>query len=491
MYNVSDAVIEAYKADGVHKEFKVNLNGVDYFNDQIVADSYNLKQSILDGEQFEAIGCISSSFSIDLRAQFSTKQRGSRIKFYIKAAGTNVWIQMFDGYVDKCTKTANGWNRHIEAYDFLYNMSGQSGQADENEKKKYDVTEWFNQHADCSTETLMRQLCSKFSLSVRDGNKPLVCGSITTTCGKVKQASQLSALDLLKAIMQLNGCFGYITGDGYFSWKYLVMHAYDEVGMLYPSAYLYPSATLYPGQDPDQVQTKENATNFIGEYEHLEYQDFKMLPINIVKVRNYEKDEETGSYGSGSENTYIIEGNILIKDADKAKKDDIAKRVYDVISSTWFVPFNADLPGLPYIECGDEVNFWDFVEDYGHAHIQRFYVLSRTMSGGQHLKDNWTAEGNEYLHEFISGQSDNSSADELKDEIDQKPDEEDVQDMIASASGLYGIVSVASISDIPNPPDARTLYCIQTEIEIVDSFEASDGDPNENIPDAGEEQVGE
>lgn len=487
MYNVSDAVIEAYKTDGVHKEFKVNINGVDYFNEQIVDDSFSLKQSILDSEQFEAVGCIASNFSVDLRAQFSTKARGGRVKVYIRPDGVNQWSQIFDGYVDKCTKTANGWNRHIEAYDFLYNMSGQSGQADENEKKKYDVTEWFNQHSSCSISTLLSQLCSKYNLPLRSGNLSLKCGDIYTTCGSVKQASNLSALELLKEIMRINGAFGYITGDGYFSWKYLVMHAYDETGVLYPSAYLYPSATLYPGEDPSQIQTKENAINFIGEYETLEYQDFKMLPIDVVKVRNYEKDETAGSYGSG-ENSYIIEGNILIKDADQSKKNDIARRIYDVISSNWYVPFNADLPGLPYIECGDEINFWDFVEDYGHAHIQRFYVMSRTLSGGQHLKDNWSAQGNEYLHEFISGQADSSGVDELRDEVEELPTEEDVQDMIASASGLYGIVSVASISDIPNPPDARTLYCIQTEIEIVDSFEPSDGDPNEYINDeTGEE----
>ena len=477
MYNASNDVIEAFKADGVHKEFKVNLNGVDYLNSNIVADSFSLKQSILDGENFEAIGCIASSFSIDLRAQFSTKQRGARIKCYVKADGTNVWIQMFDGYVDKCTKTANGWNRHIEAYDFFYNMSGQSGQADENEKKKYDVTEWFNQHSTTTVNNLMRELCSKYGLLVRDGNKPLVNGSLLTSCGSVKQASQLSALDLLKSIMQLNGCFGYITGDGYFSWKYLVMHTYDDTGVLYPSAYLYPSPTLYPGQDPNQVQTKENATNFIGEYEHLEYQDFKMLPINIVKVRNYEKDEEAGSYGSGTENTYIIEGNILIKDADKAKKDEVAKNVYDVIASTWYVPFAAELPGLPYIECGDEVNFWDFIEDYNHAHLQRFYVLNRTISGGQHLKDSWAAEGNEYLHEFIT-QGDTGNVDDLRDEIEKKPDDEDVQDMIDSASGLFNIVSVTSISDIPNPPGANTLYVVVGEIQVVNAMAQDTYDDN-------------
>lgn len=469
MYNVSDAVIEAYKADGVHKEFKINLNGVDYLNDKIVDSTFNLKQSILDSENFEAIGCIASSFSVDLRAQFSTKVRDSHIKVFINAGNTG-WLQIFDGYVDKCTKTANGWNRHIEAYDFFYKLSGQSGQAENNDtQKKYDCTEWFNTHSSTTIANLFTEVCTKFNIPKRNGNLNLVNGNMTTTCGSVKKTSSVSALDVIKAVMQINGCFGYITGDGYLSWKYMVMHAYDETGVLYPSAYLYPSTTLYPGEDPNQIQTKENATNFIGEYEHLEYQDFKMLPIDKVIVRNYENDSEAGSYGTVGENRYIIEGNILIKDATKDRKDQFAKNVYDVISSNWYVPFAADLPGLPYIECGDEVNLWDFVEDYGQAHLQRFYVLSRTLTGGQHLKDNWSANGNEYLHEFVT-QGDTGNTDDLQDEIDQKPDVEDVEEMIEAASGLYKIVSIA-MGDLPAQPDSKTLYCIQGECRLVESFD--------------------
>lgn len=481
MYGVSDAVIEAYKADGVHKEYKVNINGIDYENDRIVDDSFCLKQSILDSEQFAAIGCIASSFSVDVRAQFPTKVRGGRVKVYINAGRTG-WMQIFDGYVDKCTKTANGWNRHIEAYDFLYNMSGQSGQADENEKKKYDITDWYNNHASVQVSTLLSELCSKFGLSLRSGDTPLVNGHVWTTCGHVKNASNLSALDLLKKIMEINACFGYITGDGYFSWRYLQMHSYDETGWLYPSGYLYPTTTIYPGQDEDQIQTKENATNFIGEYESLEYQDFKMLPINVVKVRNHENDETQGICGSG-ENSYIIQGNPLFLDADKAMKDLLAKNVYDKLNSTWYVPFNANLPGLPYLQCGDEINFWDFVGDYGSASLNRFYIMNRTITGGQHLKDSFSAEGNEYLHEFISGEQDNSSVEELREEVEEKPSEEEVQEMIDNAGSIVNIVSVWP-NEVPASAAYNTLYVVRGEVVIVDSLE-EEPDPD---PESGTEE---
>ena len=145
------------------------------------------------------------------------------------------------------------------------------------------------------------------------------------------------------------------------------------------------------------------------------------------------------------------------------------------------MPFSANLQGLPYLECGDEVNFWDFIEDYGHAHLQRFYILNRTLSGGQHFKDSWGAEGNEYLHEFVSGEADNSSVDELRDEIDQKPDEEDVQEMIDNASGLYRIVSI-SPSEVPANPDPRTLYCIQGECRLVEDLEPVDNSDSTEDP---------
>ena len=210
MYGVSDDVIEAYKLDGVPKEFRVVIGSETYENDKIVDSSLNLKQSILDSEEFAAIGCIASSLTIDLRAQFNTKIRDKHIKVFINAGDTE-WIQLFDGYVNKCTKTANGWQRSIEAYDFFYSMSGNSGNGDESEQKKYDITEWFNDHGDTTVDRILDEVCNKFGLRVRTGNKPLVNGSITTHCGKESKASALSALDLIKGVMELNGCFGYIT----------------------------------------------------------------------------------------------------------------------------------------------------------------------------------------------------------------------------------------------------------------------------------------
>ena len=245
------------------------------------------------------------------------------------------------------------------------------------------------------------------------------------------------------------------------------MPDHDDDGWLYPSAYLYPEATLYPGQDPSKAHTEGNAQNFIGEYDTLEYQDFKMLPINKVVVRDSENDKNQGSAkesgASSDDNTYIIQGNILIKGAEKDVKDKVAKNVFDVLNSTYYVPFAAELPGLPYLECGDEVNFYDFVGDYGRASLQRFYILSRTLTGGQHLRDSWSANGDEYQHEFVVGTAVNVDTDDLKEDL-----EEYIDDAVAAASGLLHIVSVMSISDIPNPPDPHTIYCIQSEIQIVE-----------------------
>ena len=476
MYGVSPAVIEAYRTDGIHKITRVQIGDTSYTNEYIVDESFNLKQSLLDQENFEAIGCNASALSIEIRAQFSTKIRDKKIRVFMQAANTPE-IPIFTGYVSKCTKTANGWNRAIEAYDYLYMMSGQGGMADENEKKKYDITDWYNEHSSCRVRDLLSEVCSKFGLPLRDGNKPLVAGNFTTYCGSQQKANSFSALDLLKAIMHLNACFGYITGDGYFSWKYLVMPSYDDVGWLYPSAYLYPETTLYPGQDPDHARSEGSATNFIGEYETLQYQDFKMLPINMVKVRDNENDKEQGSYrqpGSGvssADNTYIIQGNPLIVKREKWDKDWVAQKVFDILSSTWYVPFEATLPGLPYLECGDEVNFYDFVGDQGTASLQRFFILNRTLTGSQHLKDNFSANGNEYQHEFVVGTAVDIDTSDLEEQL-----EEEIDDKIASASGLLHIVSVNSISDIPNPPDANTIYMVQGEFQVVETVaEVVDG----------------
>ena len=484
MYNVSDAVIEAWAQEGVHKEYRVVIDGTSYGNNKIVDDSLNLKQSIMDGENFEAIGCIASSFSCELRAQFPTKQRGKRIKVFARA-GDSTEIQIFDGYVDKCTKTANGWRRTIEAYDYFYTMSGQSGEAADDDRKKYDITGWYNEHADVTIANLLSEVCSKFSISLRQGNIPLRSGSAITKCGKVKKATSLSALDLIKAIMQVNGCFGYITGDGYLSWKYLIMPS-SEGGWLYPSAYLFSESTLYPGYDESRDdRTPEAAKNFIGEYESLEYQDFKMLPITKVLVRDSESDEHPGeavySGQAPEKNTYIVQGNVLITGAEQSVKDEVAHQLFETLNSTWYVPFTASVQGLPYIEPGDEVNFYDFVDDYGQASMQRFFILSRTLTGGQHLKDNWEAQGNEYQHEFVSGSGNGDMSNyDTSEEVDEK-----INDAIDAATSVYRIVSI-SPSEIPKEPEPRTLYCVQGECcwvsEINDYNPEDSQSPGVTVP---------
>ena len=481
MYNVSDAVIEAWKDEGVHKEYRVVIGGTSYGNDKIVDDSLNLKQAILDGENFETIGCIASSFSCEVRAQFPTKQRDKRIKVFARAGDTTE-IQIFDGYINKCSKTANGWRRTIEAYDYFYQMSGQSGQDTEDNRKRFDITDWYNEHADVSLSNLLSEVCSKFSIPLRQGNRPLEAGSVVTKCGKEKKASSLSALDLIKAIMQVNGCFGYITNDGYFSWKYLWMPT-TEGGWLYPSAFLFPETTLYPGYDEHRDdRDPEHAKNFIGEYESLEYQDFKMLPITKVIVRESESDEHPGEAvyaGQAPENnTYIVQGNILMNGVEQSVKETVAHKLFQVLNSTWYVPFTASVQGLPYLEPGDEVNFYDFVDDYGRASMQRFFILSRTLSGGQRLKDSWEAQGNEYQHEFVSGSG--SSGD-----MSNYDTSEEVDEKIAQAAGLYNIVSVPSYVDIPDPPAQYTLYCVQGELTQVDDLSGGDEpepepEPNQN-----------
>lgn len=482
MYNVSDAVIEAWKDEGVHKEYRVVIGGTSYGNDKIVDDSLNLKQAILDDENFETIGCIASSFSCELRAQFPTKQRDKRIKVFARAGDTTE-IQIFDGYINKCTKTANGWRRTIEAYDYFYQMSGQSGQDTEDNRKRFDITDWYNEHADVSLSNLLSEVCSKFSIPLRQGNRPLETGSVVTKCGKEKKASSLSALDLIKAIMQLNGCFGYITSDGYFSWKYLWMPT-TEGGWLYPSTFLFPETTLYPGYDKDRDdRDPEHAKNFIGEYESLEYQDFKMLPITKVIVRESENDEHPGeavySGQAPENNTYIVQGNILMNGVEQSVKETVAHKLFQVLNSTWYVPFTASAQGLPYLEPGDEVNFYDFVDDYGRASMQRFFILSRTLSGGQHLKDSWEAQGNEYQHEFVSGSGTSS-------DMSNYDTSEEVDEKIAEAAGLFRIVSI-NPSDIPSNPDARTLYCIQGEVVWADELDEYDPESSESpdipIPD--------
>ena len=118
--------------------------------------------------------------------------------------------------------------------------------------------------------------------------------------------------------------------------------------------------------------------------------------ITGINVRT--EDDDVGCTVGTTENPYIISGNALLFGKTAAELKPIAENVLNVIKDIIYRPNTTELIGLPYVEVGDvySVEKEDVVESY---------VLSRTLSGIQLLRDTYEAKGSETRSNNVSDSS--------------------------------------------------------------------------------------
>lgn len=495
MINVSEATKTAFKSDGVHKEFVVNIGAYTYTNSDIVDGSISIMQSIFDGDSLDVCGCISSKFEVKIWVpEMGEGQgypilpvRGEPVTLKVTAGNTDQ-ISVFTGLLDDVDANATNDFITYTAYDMFYTLSGQANN-DNTLISEYDITSWFNEHSETTIGTLLTQLCSKFNIQIDSSAPALDCSSITTKCGSVHKVSNLSALDLFKDIFRANGCFGYFTGDGKLSWKYLVTNPYDVDGTLYPSGYLFPSDDLYPGEDPSQGA--QNDPGFIAEYENLSYKTYQIEPVNYVVVADYENDSNKGTAGTtGKPNKYKMYGNVCLLGASSGIKNSVASKLLTRLRDIFYAPYEAKCLALPFFEIGDSITLYD-------ARKQKYlrtFILNRSMTVGQHMTDTYQATGNQYLKEFIVGTEKNTggTSEETQEQIDDINNQiEDidtnidnlntnlsdltddygdfkdyVNDYIDSGGG-GGMVNIVTVPSLPAKLNIDTIYLVQGPAVIL------------------------
>jgi hypothetical protein len=87
---------------------------------------------------------------------------------------------------------------------------------------------------------------------------------------------------------------------------------------------------------------------------------------------------------------------------------EMAENIYPNVEGFFYTPFQSDNNGLPWIEVGvDIVSYMAY--DYDNStegnpvyKTLKFFILSRTLSGLQNLRDSYSAEGDEFQRVFIT-----------------------------------------------------------------------------------------
>lgn len=216
--------------------------------------------------------------------------------------------------------------------------------------------------------------------------------TMTTKNGTAKQKVYKATLnfldqkwhDIFNAYAELQGKFGRINRYGDIEFISLK----DNLTALYPSETLYPSPTLYPSGN---VGIRVNGSY----YETLWYDDDYSLPVGRITVvyndsvegNDCQLDLYCNGFTESSSPTkytvYDLTENALIK--SKTWTEEAMTAILETIAANVtgvrYMPTEITMKGRPDLEAGDVLEIKTMTDNI------LTYVLSRTITGIQNLKD--------------------------------------------------------------------------------------------------------
>jgi|GEM_PF-2469106 len=470
MLKVWNKVKSAYFDESENKHLIVTFPEINLTlnRSQIRKETMEIKEAILDQESIEFVGCIASQFKLQI-SSIKKKLKGKKIEVSIYTDSTSDKpVKLFSGIVDSDERTGNKRSKEIKAYDMMYSLADT------------DVTTWFKTQVaylkigkKLTVKKFRNELFAFIGLAQKKRTlandsfsiKQLVnlVGTEDEEEADEEEEEKIYALDLIKAICQINGVFGIINRNGEMDYRRLGVEDEDD--------------GAYPGVDPDDktnglylpfvpgigVTDIITDSTFYPSYKSVTYEDYDVHGITKVYVRQSE-DTKAGYAGSDKKYKYIVQGNRFTLGTTKEEKSNIATAILNKVQGVTYTPFTAECTGLPFLEVGDPVQF--YVYDFEQSDKQKkdvfvlksFYVLSRTLKGIQSLTDTLTAQGEEKQRRFVSdlGVREDVSTASLKEKTD-KQDERIKSLEDAAENGL----KVESVTALPALPDANTIYLIQ------------------------------
>lgn len=370
MYSVNDETKNAYKSDASHKSLVVRIPAanITLTNEDILADSLELKEAIENSGNLSFQGCIAASFKIECFNLVDETLEGKRIECDITADETET-IPLFRGYISEVTNaTHEEFTTVIRAYDALYAIN------------QRDVTSWYNS---LTFPISIKNFRDSFFSHVGVSQVADYLPNDGITIQKTIEDKVITGGKIIRAICQVNGRYGRIGRIGLFEYVHLV----EGIEALYPREDLYPADDIYPAD--------ENALDVVSKafYTKIEFENYRVAPI--TKVQIIEKSGQiTATFGSGT-NVFTLKDNPLVWGLAANVRNAVAQNLYNTIQGLWYIPAHVECVGLPYIECGD------FVMMTARRSIVRSYVLSRTLKGIQIINDSYRADGDRLQPAYI------------------------------------------------------------------------------------------
>lgn len=372
---------ELFKKDGIDKQLIIQTDDkkVTITNTELHQEKFELTESLCSESELAFGSCEASSIKFTMSNVFtSLKDKWITVTMSLNG-NTDKPLQLghYKVYSDK--PTADRTQRDVVAYDALYDIINAN------------VMEWYdsvlpNLGSTITLKNFRDSFFEHFGVTQKDITLPndsmVIKRSLDKETGNV-QTNVLSGSTVIKAICEINGCFGHINRQGQFEYIFLK----QDIQGLYPANDLYPADNLYP-KSPDSYRINKS------DYITADYEDYIVEPITKLQIRSSDSDVGT-IIGNGS-NAYIIENNMLTYQKTADEMQTIAQNVYNKISKIRYRPFTADLRGNPCLEVGDAIRILT------KNAIVESYVLERDLKGIQALRDSFSSVGEQYYSEKVN-----------------------------------------------------------------------------------------
>lgn len=389
MIQVETALKDLYKSDSTDKNIILDFYRPKaaspylrlWESKYILSESMELDESLSSSENIDFGSCESTQLKITL-IDVEENINGSEMVIYQTLEGSYPELSLYPGtevfpsgytmplgryVVQSADRQANRRYRDVVALDLM-------------SKFDVDVSDWYRSLPfPLSLKEFRASLCRYVGVTE---HVPEFLPNDEVLIEKTIDSGQLVGREVLVACEQMNGVFGHFDRNG------VLQHI-----TLQPNYSLIPEPVLYPSDSLFPILPGEMNEQVYDEYidPHLQiscvFEEYTVKSIERVQIRQEEGD--IGAFYGSDGNCLTIQGNFLLygKKADELK--DVARGIYGMVSSRQYIPYEASLKGLPYLEVGDSE-----LLSFGDTNIIS-YIMKRTMKGIYALKDTHSATGEE------------------------------------------------------------------------------------------------
>lgn len=365
---IDNEYLELFYRPDAHKKLLIRYDTGEITNNELHQESFELQENLCSEENIVFGSCEAGMIKFTVSNIFeSLKGKWLDVSLEIAEYATeSLKIGRFKVYSD--IPTVDRLKRNVEAYDALYDII------------HADVAEWYHTllPENTSTTTLKEFRNSFFEyFGIEQEETVLPNDDILIT--KSINPEELSGKMVISSICEINGCFGHMDREGRFRYVFLQ----KITSGLYPSLELYPSENIYPSIPNGKIISS-------GSYiPPCEYESYITEEITGLVIRQEEND--IGCQIGVMDNVYIIEGNFLAYGKNAEELEEIGSKIFEKIVDVAYRPFTTKAVGNPCLEVGDIIHIRTRKERV------ESYILQRTLTGIQCLRDTYTAEGEQYI----------------------------------------------------------------------------------------------